>query len=99
MFVGEVIESHTSESGNCWLYGSRHGSSMRSTENPLNTPPGEGVILSESRRVNGAFASRHPGGAMFGFGDGHVSFLSENIDLETYRALSTRAGGESVTVP
>lgn len=26
------------------------------------------------------FSSRHPGGAQFGFGDGKVAFLSENID-------------------
>ena len=36
-------------------------------------------------------------GAQFVFGDGHVSFLNENIDLLSYRALSTRAGGETIS--
>jgi prepilin-type processing-associated H-X9-DG protein len=46
---------------------------------------------------NGAFGSEHAGGAMFAYGDGHVQFLSENIDQYTYRALSTVAGGETVS--
>jgi len=36
--------------------------------------------------------SNHPGGAMFAFGDGRVEFLSENVDLQIYWALGTRAG-------
>jgi prepilin-type processing-associated H-X9-DG protein len=44
--------------------------------------------------ANGAFASRHPGGANFVFADGHVGFVSEDIDLATYRAFSTRAEQE-----
>jgi len=97
MFVGEVIETHTSNSSNIWSYAGRHADCQRSTDNPLNTPPEEGVVLTlYGLAVNGAFASRHPGGANFAFGDGHVSFLSETIDLATYRALSTRAGGETL---
>ena len=38
------------------------------------------------------FKSLHPGGAFFAMGDGSVSFVNEDIDHETYRALSTRAG-------
>ncbi len=44
-----------------------------------------------------AFASRHPGGANFAFGDGHVAFIADSIDLEIYQWLSTRAGGETVS--
>ncbi len=43
-----------------------------------------------------AAGSFHTGGAHFTFGDGSVHFLSENIDMTTYRALSTRFGGEVV---
>jgi prepilin-type processing-associated H-X9-DG protein len=104
MFVGEVVGSHTQESANRWFLGSRHLDSMRSTDNPLNTQPGEGVIVKDGSgnplygyAANGAFASRHTGGGMFGFGDGHVKFIAENIDFATYRALSTRDGGESTS--
>jgi prepilin-type N-terminal cleavage/methylation domain-containing protein len=42
------------------------------------------------------FASLHEGGAFFCFADGQVRFLSENIDMTTYKALSTKANNEIV---
>jgi prepilin-type processing-associated H-X9-DG protein len=44
------------------------------------------------------FSSLHTGGANFGFCDGHVQFISQNIDLVAYRDLSSMNGGEVVTV-
>jgi prepilin-type processing-associated H-X9-DG protein len=41
--------------------------------------------------------SRHPGGVHAALADGSVRFVNESIDLALWRALSTRAGGESVT--
>jgi len=38
--------------------------------------------------------SRHPGGANVGFVDGSVHFVTETIDLDTWRALGSRDGGE-----
>lgn len=38
------------------------------------------------------FRSNHRGGVNFLFGDGHVQFLSENINMTTYSALATLAG-------
>jgi prepilin-type processing-associated H-X9-DG protein len=100
MFAGEVIMAHTDLSENLWTLGSRHESTMRTTENPVNTEPGTGITTSPyGIPLNGAFASRHPGGANFVFGDGHVTFISENINLATYRALSTRKLKEPVSGP
>jgi prepilin-type N-terminal cleavage/methylation domain-containing protein/prepilin-type processing-associated H-X9-DG protein len=45
------------------------------------------------------FRSRHPGGVHFAMVDGSVQFLNASIDHKTYRALSTRAGGEVVSLP
>jgi prepilin-type N-terminal cleavage/methylation domain-containing protein len=42
------------------------------------------------------FSSQHPGGAFFGLADGSVRMVSHHIDLQTCRALMTRAGGEVV---
>lgn len=44
-------------------------------------------------RVRGYY-SYHPQGANFAFGDGSVSYLNETVDAQTYRQLSTMAGGE-----
>jgi len=97
MFVGEVIEPHTPNSSNIWTYALRLLDCQRSTRNPLNTRPGLGESFAKDNyEANAAFASQHPGGANFLFGDGHAAFLSDNIDLLTYRAYSTRSGGEAI---
>lgn len=42
------------------------------------------------------FGSWHEGGAFFNLCDGSVRFISENIDLNLYKAISSRQGGETV---
>ncbi len=41
-----------------------------------------------------AFGSYHVGGAHMGMGDGSVTFLSDNMNMDIYRAIGSRAGGE-----
>jgi prepilin-type processing-associated H-X9-DG protein len=43
------------------------------------------------------FASNHPGGAQFVFGDAHVMLLGVHVDRRVYSALGTRAGSEVVS--
>ena len=102
--VGETIAGDTLESLNVWSVGSRFLCCMRATENPVNTLPGQGTYIVDSTgapmygyKANGAFASRHPGGASFAYGDGHVALANDGIDMKTYRALSTIAGHETLT--
>jgi prepilin-type processing-associated H-X9-DG protein len=45
------------------------------------------------------FSSEHPGGANFVFGDASVHFLSDAIATDILKALSTRDGNESVSIP
>jgi prepilin-type N-terminal cleavage/methylation domain-containing protein/prepilin-type processing-associated H-X9-DG protein len=44
-----------------------------------------------------AARSRHPGGVNVLLGDGSVQFMTDNVDLATWRAISTRSGAEVVT--
>jgi prepilin-type processing-associated H-X9-DG protein len=97
-FAGETIGNDQEPSLNRWMIGSRLLDSMRTTDYPLNTQPGQGLYLNAYGYIaNGAFASNHPQGGNFAFGDGHVLFINENIDQPTYRGLSTIAGGEIVS--
>ncbi len=42
------------------------------------------------------FSSYHVGGSQFLLADGHVRFVSENIDRILYQSLGTIQGGETV---
>ena len=44
-----------------------------------------------------AFRSLHPGGVNFAMADGSVRFIKSSINLPTYRALGTRASGETIS--
>jgi prepilin-type N-terminal cleavage/methylation domain-containing protein/prepilin-type processing-associated H-X9-DG protein len=46
-----------------------------------------------------AFTSYHPGGAQFAMTDGSVRFIQDNIPLNVFRAMGTRALGEVVQIP
>jgi prepilin-type processing-associated H-X9-DG protein len=108
LFLGETRDAHLvgadrlSNNSNIWTNGNRMQSSMRTTRTPINTPPGldggAGVARqADGHYSNGGFASHHPGGANFAFGDGHVVFIDDSIDLTTYMTLSTRAGDNVTT--
>jgi len=45
-----------------------------------------------------AFSSYHPGGCVGALSDGSTRFFSETIDLATWQAVGSRAGGEVVTL-
>lgn len=90
---GEVIDSHLPENENIWTYCERYLSTYRMTDVAINTPPSiVGLPANGGPDVNGAFASRHPGGAQFVFADAHVTFVEESIDFEMYQQLSTIDG-------
>ncbi len=99
IFLGETMVSDQDASSNNWARATRFQSGMRSAFNPINTLPGQGVTSTDENNItfNGAFGSRHPGGANFCFGDGHVLFIPDSVDMPTYQAMSTIAGGENLT--
>jgi len=99
LFMGETIEGDQITSINVWTNGVR-GVTIRSTATPLNFPSGvdAGAGLM-SPGLNGGFASRHPGGALFTFGDGHVVFVQDSIDHLVYKQLATIANGDIPELP
>lgn len=76
---------------------------------PSIAPPilnnGTGMVLGHTGDGNGPgavssyvnqFSSQHTSGANFLFADGHVAVLQTSMKYSTYKALSTRAGGEQI---
>ncbi len=65
-------------------------------EHYLSTQIGLSVAksLPAGTGVETHFSSYHPGGASFLLADGHVKFLNNNINYNTYRSLSTRRNKE-----
>jgi prepilin-type N-terminal cleavage/methylation domain-containing protein len=104
LFVGEVVEVDQPDSSNIWWFGNRSLDALRSTSSPLNSYIGQGNVQTYSPApggagYNGAFASRHAGGASFTFGDARVQFLEENITLDIYKQLSHRNDGLPTEIP
>jgi prepilin-type N-terminal cleavage/methylation domain-containing protein/prepilin-type processing-associated H-X9-DG protein len=93
MFLGEVQGADTLVGSNVWSFAARHWDSMRTTLNPVNTPPGTGITYG-GFSINGAFGSSHPGGANFAMGDGSVRFVIDDINFDLYKGLSTIDKGE-----
>lgn len=98
MFIGEKWPDPQDDLG--WMSGTRW--TLRNTGFPLNAESHErrrrgGVPASDkpdTAVIVGGFDSQHPGGVNFAFGDGHVSFVSETLPLETLQQLAHRADGK-----
>jgi prepilin-type N-terminal cleavage/methylation domain-containing protein/prepilin-type processing-associated H-X9-DG protein len=109
IIIGEASYFLRAASFPIWLgiYGD-DGSVMFKTHDPINCNMG-GVrsfplsdeqiavlTLPEGNESDDCSFSWHTGGAYFAFVDGSVHFLSENIDLRTYRLLGDRMDDEDV---
>lgn len=73
-----------------WMHGREYWTAYHHYHNPNSDVPDMGTC------GNGIFAARsyHVGGVHTLLCDGSVRFISENIDLNTWRAIGTRMGSE-----
>jgi prepilin-type processing-associated H-X9-DG protein len=88
LVVGEVLPEFDS-----FKYWPLSSGTYASTHAPVNyTPDPNEPWFGWANQIG--FRSRHPGGAHFLWGDGHVALVSDGIHENVYRGISTRAGGE-----
>jgi hypothetical protein len=59
-------------------------------------PPNKRSCMYPPGRIATTAKSYHPGGVGMAKADGSATFVSDSVDLAIWRALGTRAGGESV---
>lgn len=96
--------------GNATWVGSVTGTSLFPDDGEVARPETEasaGMVLGQAGEGVGPgapgsdvnqFYSLHAAGGNFVFVDGHVSFLPATMDEKTFKALATRAGGETISV-
>jgi prepilin-type N-terminal cleavage/methylation domain-containing protein/prepilin-type processing-associated H-X9-DG protein len=90
MIVGEALPEFSS-----WLYWGIGNGTFSRTSPPLNWRPNPNNAWTGWTDQCG-FRSRHKGGANFGWADGHVTFIVNEISQDIYRGASTRKLGESL---
>jgi prepilin-type N-terminal cleavage/methylation domain-containing protein/prepilin-type processing-associated H-X9-DG protein len=90
--VGEDVPEQNQHSA--WVYANGDYASCHGPLNFFRYPPTPGTWPDVM-----TFRSRHPQGANFCFADGSVRFIRQTISHPLYRSLSTRKGGEAITLP
>lgn len=95
--LGGQPQWHIGGSGKPGIANVGYGRVLRGTTWPLNfEPPCEKKEDRQELENELPFGSEHPGGANMLYADGHVDFISEDIDFASYKAISTRAGADTV---
>ena len=101
IYIGEKVILRDQELG--WMSGTRW--TLRNTGVPISQflqnrrrSDGSQMDIQEAEAaanvVVGGYSSYHPGGANFAFGDGHVQFISQTVDMSHYQQLGHRADGK-----
>ena len=90
--IGNTIylgEKRTDPGDLGWMSGTR--ATLRNTGTPIDPADPE---TPKSDLIVGGFASCHPAGTNFAFGDAAVRFVSSQIDKQVYQQLGHRADGK-----
>src|SRR5262249_48179079 len=59
-----------------------------------SAPPNTRSCMFPPSRISTTANSRHPGGINVGLADGSVRFVKSTVNIQSWRALGTRNGGE-----
>lgn len=92
LMVGEALPARCTHTTWYWF---NHSTATCAV--PLNYYQKNAAITPGDWPNNYSFASMHVGGGHFLMGDGTVKFISENIDLQTYRNAASISGGETIS--
>jgi prepilin-type processing-associated H-X9-DG protein len=68
-------------------------------EQLIKTPPTYNPSTNQQWDASYGFRSMHSGGASFALCDGSVKFVAESVEHAAYRAMASRAGGETLRIP
>lgn len=104
LMVGEAVPAFCTHSWWYWFNGSTATAAVPLNQRALCAEATTGIRNTDLRNCaadwpnNYSFMSMHPGGGHFAMGDGAVRFLSETIDLETYRRLGSMMDGLPVNL-
>jgi len=112
IFIGEVDNADMSGSQNRWMVGSMFLDSLRCTESACGSGDSWEYPLAggaggaqageagqkERVKVTGQCGSPQRNGVNFGFGDGRVLFLTDEVDAELLKNLSTRSANLSSNI-
>jgi prepilin-type processing-associated H-X9-DG protein len=94
--IGEALPSRSQWTG-AWAYANNASATCAIYPNSMQTNGQLYAIGDWPDQYS--FVSAHTGGMNFAMGDGSVHFVSNGIDIPTYRALATIKGGEAATLP
>jgi prepilin-type N-terminal cleavage/methylation domain-containing protein/prepilin-type processing-associated H-X9-DG protein len=105
IIVGEMMPSRAADSNFWFQNGGVHGMTVPLGWNSNTVDPNSASCATNWQQPSAplgcrfgaaakGFVSQHPGGGNFSFADGSVRFLKKTINMATYCALGSRAGGE-----
>jgi prepilin-type N-terminal cleavage/methylation domain-containing protein/prepilin-type processing-associated H-X9-DG protein len=96
--VATPVPLHYSNTGGSWLHAGFGWTWYNHGLTPNHPIPDCTVDKINAGAISGLFTARsmHPGGVNVMMMDGSVRFVSDSIDLSTWRALATRADGEQL---
>jgi prepilin-type processing-associated H-X9-DG protein len=97
LMAGEISFDAATTGYRAWTRGCNTSSASacagcKNIANPINATPFNGADNFNDM----SFGSNHPGGCQFVFADGSVHFIQESVEMDVYKALASRNGGESV---